>query len=338
MQAAVCSTDIVAFRYRNGYDIDACISPFFSFNGYSIQFGIVCIADYLDKHSGSRLAAGFRMLPLSKPLLFSSENDVQIICKYIYGFKKLFDQTSHKKILTDVEAKARQVPVARWSFAETEFFGKPLFGEDYESKFQFHVTHMFNLLNRICPIKDNAMFKYIQFPLGTHGDASLIFCNLFNEDFQQGFPVDNKELFVTELLRFCKLLHEKNLVHIDLYPSNLFYKLSSSGIQLKIIDWDTVCEIGEPLPETLFPAGHFRCSLVNERVASIYLDLYYVYILVKHYDSYASFNKIYSTDTSNLNSWFTDLHSGHEVESFKTFRSSARDPYLYSSYFDNESW
>ena len=37
---------------------------------------------------------------------------------------------------------------------------------------------------------------------------------------------------------FLKTIHERNVIHMDLYPSNILWKKIDDKIKLQVVDWD----------------------------------------------------------------------------------------------------
>ncbi len=69
--------------------------------------------------------------------------------------------------------------------------------------------------------------------------------------FEIGVPTDqgHHELYRKELRTSVREIHNSGIVHMDLYPSNIMWKLGQSRddeIQIKFIDWDAIQIIGEP--------------------------------------------------------------------------------------------
>jgi len=62
-------------------------------------------------------------------------------------------------------------------------------------------------------------------------------------------PFDLADQFINELDEAVKRLHDEGVVHGDLYPTNVFWKMSSGHkMEIRIIDWDTAFRVNENLP------------------------------------------------------------------------------------------
>lgn len=95
--------------------------------------------------------------------------------------------------------------------------------------------------------------NHIVFPLGvanSQDDGFLLFDNL-HPTFRIGLPTDKatRLAIAAELRRVIKLVHEAGAVHMDLYLSNVMWKKHHDRMEIKIIDWDVVHEIGDPLSD-----------------------------------------------------------------------------------------
>ncbi|KAI8892471.1 hypothetical protein BC833DRAFT_570071 [Globomyces pollinis-pini] len=64
------------------------------------------------------------------------------------------------------------------------------------------------------------------------------------------FPVDHYDSFIKLLIKTVKEIHTKNVVHMDLYPSNLMIRYTSK-VELRIIDWDVATFVGESFTDQM---------------------------------------------------------------------------------------
>jgi len=68
---------------------------------------------------------------------------------------------------------------------------------------------------------------------------ALMFHKLPADVFNQGVPVedDDFKLFIMELKKVLCDVHAAGVVHLDLYPSNIFWrKLDDSNVEIRLID------------------------------------------------------------------------------------------------------
>jgi len=78
---------------------------------------------------------------------------------------------------------------------------------------------------------------------------ALVFHDLVKQGFTIGLPADREQrkLYLQALREAVDAVHRAGVVHLDLYPSNVFWKLVDGRIIIKIIDWDAAHLVNEPL-------------------------------------------------------------------------------------------
>ena len=283
--------------YLKGYALVDCISPIFSFNGRSILFGIVSLFCNNNKNT----AGGYLLNYISEDLYFNNEKHVELIAKYIYFIEQTFSNIMGKY----GKGEPKPLPNPTNFIISGEFIAKPVKDDHYCT---FPTYGNLISLNRIY-CKNNAdLNAAIEFPIGIdypcsnsnsdNGSRRFYFYNLEDERFIHGFPLDNQDtfnIFFMELLRIIKLLHmEAQYVHLDLYPSNIYYKIDSdtNNCEIKLIDWDTVCEVGCTIAE--YESRWGKVYLPINKIAELcrfeisiakpWMDLCYLYVLYMSYD------------------------------------------------------
>jgi hypothetical protein len=77
-------------------------------------------------------------------------------------------------------------------------------------------------------------------------EKCLIFPKL-GASFRMGVPEDERQFkeYITALSNVVKRQHQKLVVHVDLYPSNILWDLFSDSIRIRIVDWDAATFIGD---------------------------------------------------------------------------------------------
>jgi serine/threonine protein kinase len=92
--------------------------------------------------------------------------------------------------------------------------------------------------------------NFILFPLsiridgGIIRDGQIIFDKLHEQYWQIGLPIEPnlKEKFIKLLANIMNEIHLIGVVHLDLYPSNIMWRINpidQNDILIKIIDWDS---------------------------------------------------------------------------------------------------
>ena len=67
----------------------------------------------------------------------------------------------------------------------------------------------------------------------------LIFPKL-DASFRMGTPEAEKQFkeYITAFLNVIKRQHQRQVVHVDLYPSNVLWDFLGDSIRIRIVDWD----------------------------------------------------------------------------------------------------
>ena len=110
--------------------------------------------------------------------------------------------------------------------------------------------HMIDALNRLsvsCEAR-----KYVVFPLSVRSPDEvgakdgrqfyeLIFPNLLSDGFKIGVPSNSKYHieYISTFRAVVGYIHDAGVLHCDLYPSNIMWRVTAhNGVLIKIIDWD----------------------------------------------------------------------------------------------------
>ncbi len=79
---------------------------------------------------------------------------------------------------------------------------------------------------------------------------------------------------------------DSHVIHVDLYPSNILWKVDEFGeIQIRIVDWDVATFMGERFPEAISEVFQVESSRqyywVNNGVAEPKCDAWFLFVLSK---------------------------------------------------------
>jgi hypothetical protein len=103
-----------------------------------------------------------------------------------------------------------------------------------------------------------ALRPHVVFPLGfLKGDSGTELVLLFpklQQDWRIGLPEEDAThlLYCAELQRIVKLMHcEALVVHLDLMPCNIAWRMQGSALHVQLLDFDTGNRLGSSLPELL---------------------------------------------------------------------------------------
>lgn len=195
-------------------------------------------------------------VPLSKQLDLLDEHESKVASAYLQKAKQ------HGLFVSRQRLNREKKPVAEMRLNLEQYFVKRLTPEVFARglglfaptgatilSVQNGLDHMIGCLNRLyrSPARDVA-----EYPLSvrTPEDDSvcnyfeLIYRNLNHLGYTSGTPdrLEFPELydsFVVELRRAVGLVHQAGVIHVDLYASNIMWKVAEGGeIVVKIIDWD----------------------------------------------------------------------------------------------------
>jgi hypothetical protein len=154
---------------------------------------------------------------------------------------------------------------------------------------------------------------YIVFPLGfvELSDDYYIFFPRLGEDWRIGMPDDQKECekVAAAMQTAQEAINRTNVVHMDLYLSNIMWRWSSNVgvVEIKVVDWDTCCFKGTPLAESVVAAlkSSPRAHLVESENASAHAahDTFYMDVLAAN----SANQSLKSKDANALNKAFKQL-------------------------------
>jgi len=92
---------------------------------------------------------------------------------------------------------------------------------------------------------------------------ALVFHDFVKQGFTIGLPADREQrkLYLQALREAADAVHRAGVVHLDLCPSNVLWKLVDGRIIIKIIDWDVAHSVNEPLaPKALERINNHRLT------------------------------------------------------------------------------
>ena len=287
-QAAVSCSNFSISLLRRGvpwYDI---VVPGIANTGLAMIFGATII-----------LEESFpTFIPISKVLILSDSLENRIASAYIqkaYKFCKDFTQDMSTRKLVKKNVKNMLLDTDKY-FIKTlnpDILdrGLGLFGNMKDPTDCFAgFTHMIRCLNLIF---DSPARQYAEYPISLRTpDADIadsyyriIYRDLKSLGFKCGTPNRNTSpalysKFVEILIVALQNIHAANVIHVDLYASNIMHKISSTGeIEIRIIDWDAAhCldegDFNERVKERLI--GYLGDNIVNFGIShdELYLSAY----------------------------------------------------------------
>ncbi len=140
---------------------------------------------------------------------------------------------------------------------------------------QTSLLHLFKIFSRLH--KDPVCKSYVVFPLCVREyednpkETEILFPNLIQYGYKIGLPRDanQRQQYLSELRKAVVAFHNVGVAHIDLYLSNIMWKVKEDGnFSLKVIDWDVAHFLEEPLsPLTIERLIELRRDRLRDIVA-----------------------------------------------------------------------
>ncbi len=229
------ATNLANRQLQVGVKFDDIMIPIVGSNGYLIEFSCLILFE-----------PSFPVfVKLSKVLDLTDSTDLNIATKYFIKLDKFFKM----EITTSTSPQYRLIN--NIGLSRNNYYLKSL-GAFFCSKpdIDSSLFHYLKVMNHLYD-KINENYKnFILFPLsiridgGLIRDGQIIFDKLHEQYWQIGLPIESnlKEKFITLLANIMSEIHSIGVVHLDLYPSNIMWRINpidQNGILIKIIDWDS---------------------------------------------------------------------------------------------------
>lgn len=266
-QAFSSSTNVALSLINRGITWEDICVPIFVSTGHLVQFALTCV-----------LQPSFPyMITLTKNLDLLNANDRLEAAKQLQIINKLSQHnlttncTLHHTL--KISRRYYHLKTAEDIFKTRRSFDKSLF-------------HMFSLLESLY---HESTRQFVLFPLTyrtgskSFAGGALVFPKL--SEHRIGLPEDAelRGRLLGEFRKAAVAFHDRNVVHMDFYPSNLMWKVNGNGtLDVKVIDWDAAHELNEALQsytlERLSETNRYKlCN--NPHTAISNLDLVFLDIL-----------------------------------------------------------
>jgi len=249
-QSATSATNFCVSLMASGVPIEHCVVSVMANTGMNMCFGATIMLD----------ESFPTYVPLSKQLDLLDEYESKVASAYVQKAKQ------HGLFVSRLPRNSKR-PVAEMRLDLERYFVKRLTEEVFARGLglfaptgasirdvQNGLDHMIRCLNRLFHSEARDIVEY---PLSVRTPESysnevdsicnyfeLIYRNLNHLGFITGTPNRLKsskvyEAFVIELRRVVGLVHRAGVIHVDLYASNIMWKLLKDGnVIIKIVDWD----------------------------------------------------------------------------------------------------
>jgi serine/threonine protein kinase len=176
-----------------------------------------------------------------------SEGDRDVIAGYIVAMEHFMMESSK---YYESFAFDNKITTVTHGIDQIKYYFKPLsrFFSLYENDIEGSLRHYFNVMKTvfdceklrssisfpICVYMENQTSKKTEYDISL---CSLVFHNY--SDYRIGFPSSNdqQDQFYNKLEGLVLMLHKSEVVHVDLFPSNIMWKMDENGkIEIKLID------------------------------------------------------------------------------------------------------
>ena len=251
-QAFTYSISIALNLHRLGLDSSKVIVPVLVATGTLVQFGCVYMQESLPLPltlSNVVDTCTVKGRQLAHAYMLKIQQQVELL-------KSELEKLESRRIYDDgFEDFPSALPIPDSVFPKLNYISAGWVLDDTESS----VRHMFETLERL---SDTSAWKYVCAPLGFSTrtfdsnqplvlKGALLFENLEKLGFSNfPPPYEKADEYVNLLEGAASAFHSQNVVHGDLYPSNVFWrKEEGSPMEMRIIDWDTSFAKNEFIPD-----------------------------------------------------------------------------------------
>ena len=248
-QGATEATNVAMSQLALGVNVDDVVIPVIGSNGYLMQFGAVIMLKpsfpvfvmishvldltYLPSRSEAARILFCIQIFLSCPLYVSGESSLSLA---VIRPEPRFRAAQVMALSTDIyHCKSMK-----------DFFAST-------GNIQSSIFHFFSVMARIhgtSECREYAIFPICVREFDDDSEKTMIVFPKLNLPYRIGLPssADLRNSFMSKLEDAMTKFHAAGVVHIDLYLSNLMWReVSSTEVQLKVIDWDSAHFIHELL-------------------------------------------------------------------------------------------
>lgn len=275
-QAAAEATNVALAQARAGVPVGRIRVPVWSSNGQLMKFGVVRM-----------LEPAFPYLEvLTKTLDTGDVSDRQDAAWLL--------QVLSEWCLREEAFDGMPLPDLVLSLSPILYFLKPLNAVLSLYTFpELGLQHMFEVLARFHNTPAQVCVA-LPITVMTRVESShrgfIVFPHLSRDGYRLGMPTapSQREALVQAIQVAVRLIHAAGVVHVDLYFSNIMWKIDAGGNMLvKIIDWDAVHAAGEPLIDSIRQCiSADRLALLGVSQAPVFaepaLDSVFLEVLFKH--------------------------------------------------------
>jgi serine/threonine protein kinase len=291
---AECSNGLVT-QLGAGVKAEDCIVLLICTNGHLYQFGFASLLSPCFVKGGV----------VSNVLDATCESGKREIARLLAIYKK------HCQALGERLKEAQHVALhQQWKLDRSMYFTK----KHEDVVLQFERNNPSSWMRYMSVFRTlwscEGLREHVVFPLGFETDekgnlVGVLFDKL-DRGWCLGIPRDNsdREVYHAEVVRVLDLVHGVGLVHMDFLPCNIAWKRDQHMIKLKLLDFDTACDIDRPIPGTLLKCRNTESTECVWNSSATHackmFDTWYCFLLGKIPTEYCVQQSIEQTDTSKL--------------------------------------
>lgn len=117
------------------------------------------------------------------------------------------------------------------------------------------IWYLWQVYNKICNVKEAVLplaYTFLKKNLDNQSRDCFIYPRL-SDGFKVGVPADNVffEKYIEALRTAIKNIHIAGVVHVDLYPSNIIFRIDDENVVIRIVDWDAATFIGDSFTQKM---------------------------------------------------------------------------------------
>lgn len=322
-QAVVSATNAALRLLAFGFNSQQIAIPIVMTNGNLYQFGWVTL-----------LEPSFPVVHITTDVLDASGGCEEIARNL--ALVKTFCLNQAEKLLSEIPILGVQPqPALNIMLSEEKYFRKSkqniFLRTNDELDSLKYLWSMFHLLKDIEDAVKPLCFADLDYWISgqqCYYPGCLLFPHL-DPSYQMGMPVDEEHFnwYLAKLKALLISVHSAGVVHMDVYASNVMWKLTDDGksIDVKLIDWDAATRIGDQLTDKirLRLSRHSVSYLRQVSVAEAKCDALYLFVCSEMtgedrrecsgkdvFDINKAFNQVQARldpiITQNFNQWFSD--------------------------------
>jgi hypothetical protein len=238
-------------------------------------------------------------LCISKVLDLADTRDCNIIGGYFYKMDQFFKTCSSHYRSFLIENNVKDENFEQSKINMNLYYAKPIttFYSMYEGDLERSLKHYFQVMKTIYDCPD--LRSYVIAPICVRMEDSPRNSNEYNlskcfilfhnySDYHIGFP-ETRELqqaYFEQLQMIVTKLHQIGVVHMDLYPSNIMWKVTDDEnmIHVKLLDFDAAVFTYEQLTNATTERLTWNNSYRNTLVNKFRRDSNCLKNLTEHYD------------------------------------------------------